>query len=321
MPLSPWLDAWGLDAGALLLALALDLVWREPPAVLHPVVWMGKLIAFLERRAPPPERPTAALAAGLGIALLVPLGCGALAWLTAAALRAAGPLPYLLGTAVLLKTTVAVRELGRAAHSTRGALQAGAIHRARDSLKRLVSRDPSALTGPQVAMAAIESVAENSTDGYVGPWLAFALFGLPGAVAYRAIATLDSMIGYRGRYEYLGKAAARLDDLVNLVPARLSAALLLAGGALRGLPARRGWRIAWRDHRRTASPNAGWTIAACAGLLGVALAKLGHYRIGDGLRDPTWHDLEAAVRLAYVTAALSLAAAVAVTAVRGLVWG
>ena len=105
------------------------------------------------------------------------------------------------------------------------------------------------------------------------------------------------------------------------MPARLSAALLLAGGVLRRLPARRGWRIAWRDHRRTASPNAGWTIGACAGLLGVALEKLGHYRIGDGLRDPTWRDLEAAERLAYVTAALSLAAAVAVTAVRGLVWG
>ena len=321
MPMPPWLDAWGLDAGALLLALAVDLVWREPPAALHPVVWMGKLIEFLESRAPGPERPTAALAAGLGIALLVPLGCGVLAWLTVMALRAAGPLPYLIGTAVLLKTTFAVRELGHAARSTRGALQAGAIHRARASLRRLVSRDASALSAPQVAMAAIESVAENTTDGFVGPWLAFALFGLPGAVAYRAINTLDSMIGYRGRYEYLGKAAARLDDLVNLVPARLSAALLLAAGARRRLPARRGWRIAWRDHRRTASPNAGWTIGACARLLGVALEKLGHYRIGHGLRDPKWRDLAEAERLAYAAAALAMAGSVVVTALRALPWG
>ena len=321
MPLSPWLDAWGLDAGALLLALALDLVWREPPAALHPVVWIGRLITFLERRAPGPERPAAALAAGLGIALLVPLGGGVLAWLAAIALRAAGPLPYLLGTALLLKTTFAVRELGRAAHDTRTALQAGAIHRARDSLRRLVSRDARTLGAPEVAMAAIESVAENTTDSFVAPWLAFALFGLPGAVAYRAIDTLDSMIGYRGRFEHLGKAAARLDDLVNLVPARISAALLLAAGALRRLPARRGWRIAWRDHRRTESPNAGWTIAACAGLLRVALEKLGHYRIGHGLPDPTWHDLAAAQRLAYAVAALAVPLAVAVTAVRGLLWG
>ena len=319
--MSPWLQAWGLDAGALLLALALDLVWREPPAALHPVVWMGRLIGLLERRAPGPERPAAALAAGLGIAVLVPLACGMLAWLAAMALRAAGPLPYLLGTALLLKTTFAVRELGRAAHGTAGALQAGAVQRARASLRRLVSRAAVALSGPEVAMAAIESVAENTTDSFVAPWLAFALFGLPGAVAYRALNTLDSMIGYRGRYEHLGKAAARLDDLVNLVPARLSAALLLAGGALRRLPVGRGWHIATRDHRHTESPNAGWTIGACAGLLGVALEKLGYYRIGHGLPDPTWQDLAAAERLAYAAAALAMAVAVAVTVIRGLVWG
>ena len=319
--MSPWLQAWGLDAGALLLALVLDLVWREPPAALHPVVWMGRLIGLLERRAPGPERPAAALAAGLGIAVLVPLACGVLAWLAAMALRAAGPLPYLLGTALLLKTTFAVRELGRAAHGTAGALQAGAVPRARASLRRLVSRDTRTLGAPEVAMAAIESVAENTTDSFVAPWLAFALFGLPGAVAYRALNTLDSMIGYRGRYEHLGKAAARLDDLVNLVPARLSAALLLAGGALRRLPVGRGWHIATRDHRHTESPNAGWTIGACAGLLGVALEKLGYYRIGHGLPDPTWQDLAAAERLAYAAAALAMAVAVAVTVVRGLVWG
>ena len=105
------------------------------------------------------------------------------------------------------------------------------------------------------------------------------------------------------------------------MPARISAALLLAGGALRRLPARRGWRIAWRDHRRTESPNAGWTIGACAGLLGVALEKLGHYRIGHGLPDPTWHDLAEAERLAYAAAALAMAATVVVSALRALPWG
>ena len=129
------------------------------------------------------------------------------------------------------------------------------------------------------------------------------------------------MIGYRGRYEHLGKASARLDDLANLAPARLSALLMLAAGALRRLPARRGWHVALRDHRRTASPNAGWTIGACAGLLGVALEKIGHYRIGDGFRDPIWYDVGAAARLAYDVAALAVPTALAVTAVRGLLWG
>lgn len=321
MTLSAWPGEWGLDAGALLLAVALDLAWREPPAALHPVVWMGRLISFLERRSPAANRPAVSLAAGLAIAVLVPAGCGALAWVAATALRAAGPLPYLLGTAALLKTTFAVRELGRAVAGTREALQAGDLERARDSLRNLVSRDASALTSPQVAMAAIESAAENTTDSYVAPWLAFALFGLPGAVAYRAVNTLDSMIGYHGRYEHLGKASARLDDLANLLPARLSALLMLAAGALRRLPTRRGWRIALRDHRLTASPNAGWTIAACAGLLGIALEKTGHYRIGGGFRDPYWYDVAAAARLAFGVTLLAVPAALAVTAVRGLIRG
>ena len=321
MALSPWPGEWGLDAGALLLAVALDLALREPPAALHPVVWMGRLIAFLERRSPPADRPAASLAAGLGIAVLVPAACGALAWLATTALRAAGPLPYLVGTAALLKTTFAVKELGHAVAGTRDALQSGDLERSRDSLRSLVSRDASALGGPQVAMAAIESAAENTTDSYVAPWLAFALFGLPGAMAYRALNTLDSMIGYRGRYEHLGKASARLDDLANLLPARLAALLMLAAGALHRLPARRGWRIALRDHRRTASPSAGWTIGACAGLLGVALEKTCHYRIGDGFRDPFWYDVGAAARLVYSVALLAAPAAITVAAVRGLLWG
>ena len=221
----------------------------------------------------------------------------------------------------MLNTTFAVKGLGRAVAGTRDALQSGDLDRARGSLRSLVSRDARALTAPQIAMAAIESAAENTTASYVGPWLAFALFGLPGAVAYRALNTLDSMIGYRGRYEHLGKASARLDDLANLAPARLSALLMLAAGALRRLPARRGRHIARRDHRRTASPNAGWTIGACAGLLDVALEKIGHYRIGDGFRDPIWYDVGAAARLAYGVAALAVPTALAVTSVRGLLSG
>ena len=257
MGTAPWPGEWGLDAGALLLAVALDLALREPPAALHPVVWMGRLIAFLERLSPPADRPAAALAAGVGIAVLVPAGCGALAWLAAAGLQAAGPLPYLLGTAALLKATFAVKGLGRAVAGTRTALQNGDLGRARASLRSLVSRDARALIGPQVAMAAIESVAENTTDSYVGPWLAFALFGLPGAVAFGALNTLDSMIGYRGRYEHLGKVAARLDDVANLMPARLAALLMLAAGARRRLPARRQPQRRLDDRRLRRPPGRG----------------------------------------------------------------
>ena len=104
-------------------------------------------------------------------------------------------------------------------------------------------------------------------------------------MVYRAVNTLDSLLGYRGAYEYLGKFAARLDDVVNLVPARISALLILAGGALSRPSVRRGWRIMLRDRRRTASPNAGLTMSAMAGLLGIQLEKPGHYRLGEGLRE------------------------------------
>ena len=307
---------WHLGAAVLLLALVFDCMLGEPPDVLHPVVWMGKLIALLERLFPMGGN-TASLLAGAGIALFVPALFGLAAWLAVQGLRELGTIPYLLGGALLLKTTFSVKGLGEAAQVTRRFLAAGNLNAARRSLERLVSRDTRKLDEPLVAAAAIESVGENTTDSYIAPWLAFALLGLPGAFAYRAVNTLDSMIGYHGKYEYSGKAAAKLDDLVNLVPARLSALLLLAAGLFAGLSqrvaepleavsVRRGWKIMRRDHGLTESPNAGWTMSAMSGLIGVALEKPGHYLIGNGLRRPGAADIGRAVRLAYLTAALGV---------------
>ena len=170
-------------------------------------------------------------------------------------------------------------------------------------------------------MAAIESAAENTTDSYVAPWLAFALFGLPGAVAYRAVNTLDSMIGYHGRYEHLGKASARLDDLANLLPARLAALLMLAAGALRRLPTRRGWRIALREPPAHGQPQRRLDDRRLRRPARHRLEKTGHYRIGGGFRDPYWYDVAAAARLAFGVTLLAVPAALAVTAVRGLIRG
>ena len=317
-----WWGDWRIEVATLLVAILVDLMVGEAPPALHPVVWMGRLIAWLERLSPGPGRRLASLVAGSGLAVFVPVVAGGLAWLVAAGLREVGSIAYVAAGSVLASTTFAVRELGRAANRTRSAMEAGDGEWAQRSLRSLVSRDTRALAPPLVAMAAIESVAENTTDSFVGPWLAFALFGLPGAFAYRAINTLDSMIGYRGRYEYFGKAAARLDDLVNLVPARLSALLMLVAGRLFcGMPAVRGWRIAVRDRRLTESPNAGWTIGAAAGLLGVALEKAGHYRIGDGLRAPAAADIGAAVRLALAVAATAVPVMAALAALRGSLSG
>ena len=319
MEWSAWPGEWYLDAGVLLLALALDLVLRELPAAIHPVVWIGKLVSWLESMGPTGGGRTAAFAGGASMAVIVPALSAGLAWVAANRLRELGAIPYLIGGALLL--SIAVRGLARAASSVREEMKRGDIAEARLGLESLVSRDASSLSPPLVVAAAIESVAENTTDSYICPWLAFALFGLPGAFAYRALNTLDSMVGYRGRYEYLGKASARLDDVVNLVLARLGAILILGAGALCRLPVGRGWNGAWKGRHLTESPNAGWTIGAISGLLGAALEKPGYYRIGHSLGEPCARHIGISIRVAYLVAALGLPVVTCALAMRGVVVG
>jgi adenosylcobinamide-phosphate synthase len=167
-----------------------------------------------------------------------------------------------------------------------------------------------------VAAAAVESLAENLGDSVVAPLCYYAIGGLPGAVAYRAVNTLDSMIGYRGRYEWLGKAGARLDDVLNLLPSRLAVLLIVGAAAVVGEDARGAWRVARRDARLTAGPNAGWPMAAMAGALGVELEKVGHYRLGAG---GAAADATAIERADRVIAVAALAAAVLACGVRAFV--
>ncbi len=304
-------------AAVLAVALALDLALGEYPARLHPVVWMGRAISALERRAPRTGRGRQ-LAFGIAMAAGIPalFTVGAVLLCRAARIH---PVLSVAVEAVLLKSTFAVRALGEAAARVTAALRRGTLDDARAALGALCSRDPSRLDAPLVAAAAVESVAENASDSAVAPLLWFAVLGVPGAVAYRAVNTLDARIGYRGRYEWLGKASARLDDLLNLVPARVTAALLLFAGLVRGADARRGLAVLWRDGARTESPNAGRPMAAMAGLLGVELQKLGHYRLGDPLREVGPETISAAWRIAFLAtiAAAILGAALAAGGIHG----
>lgn len=314
-----WWNYLALNAAVFLLAVLLDRLMPEPPNRIHPVVWMGRAIAALERIAP--QRPAAAFLFGSAIVGVITGGSGVLAWLLVSALMSVGPLAYAVGAAVVLRTSFTVRGLLSAADRTRRTLAEDKLDDARASLRSLVSRDPTSLTPSLVAASTIESLAENTTDSFVGPWLAFAVFGVPGAIAYRAVNTLDSMLGYRGAYEYLGKFAARLDDVVNLAPARISALLILAGGALSRFSVGRGWRIMLRDRHCTASPNAGLTMSAMAGLLGIQLEKPGHYRLGEGLRKPVSDDVGQAMRIVERTALLAAAATLSLLFMRHLIAG
>jgi adenosylcobinamide-phosphate synthase len=262
---------------------------------------MGRLQKALRRRAP--ARPAPAFVWGGFMALVGPVLFGGGAALLLA--HAGGAVRWLLAVC-LLKSAFAVRALAAAALGVQRALAANDLPGARMALRSLVSRDTTALTPAQMAAAAIESVAENCSDSIVAPLVCYAVGGVPAALAYRAINTLDAVIGYRGELEWLGKVAARLDDVANLLPARLTALLLTlaapAGGGSRG----RAVAIWARDSSRTASPNAGHPMATMAGALGIELEKPGEYRLGAGLRTPDGGDISRAVRVMAIAAALAV---------------
>jgi adenosylcobinamide-phosphate synthase len=295
----------------LALAYALDHAFGELPGAFHPVVWMGKTIAAGRDWALRAGK-VGQLLRGALVAVAVPTAWASLAY---AAVHTCGesPVAAFLATVLLLKPTFAVRALRDAAFALRDALEQGDIARARRGLASLCSRPADALDEEALVAATVESVAENASDSVVAPLFFFACFGLPGAVFYRAANTVDSMMGYHGKLEYAGKAGARLDDLLNLIPARITALLLLFAGALAGADVRGGLRVLLRDGAHTESPNAGRPMAAMAGLLGVRLFKAGHYELGDARHGLRPGHITAAWRIVSIASlgALGLAATAA----------
>lgn len=287
----------------LLVAWLFDIWPGEPPAPLHPVSWMGRYLR-LARRLSQPSFAAGALAWGIG-ALLVLAAAFSVQVLIALAAGRVGAWAALLLTVLALKPLFAWRALRRAAESVLGAPD---LPSARGMLGRhLVSRDTSVLSAGEVFGATIESVAENLSDSLVAPWLYFVLAGLPGAALYRYANTADAMWGYRTpELTRFGKWAARVDDILNLVPSRLTALLLCAGSALAGLDPRQAWRLWQRDGRLTASPNAGQPMSAMSGALGVRLSKRDHYCLGAEFREPLAADVRRALRLGEVAAWLAL---------------
>jgi adenosylcobinamide-phosphate synthase len=282
---------YALEAGAaVLVAFGLDAL-GEASATWHPVVWYGKFIRCLEQAAPQGRLPQ--LLYGMIMLMLAAPAAflpAAIVHIVAKRIRAeaiqrgcadGGIILYALIEGIGLTPFFALRMLAGAGRAVRLSLERGDLPAAQHALQSLVSRDRSQLTAELAGAAAIESLAENLSDSVVAPLLYYTLFGLRGAAAYRLFNTFDSMVGYHGRYEYLGKAAARLDDVLNVLPARLTALLIIALAPLFGGRRWKAWQIWQRDASRTASPNAGHPMAAAAGALGVQLVKVGHYRLGD----------------------------------------
>ncbi|MET0429810.1 MAG: adenosylcobinamide-phosphate synthase CbiB [Microvirga sp.] len=307
-----------------LLALLADAALGYPDRLFarigHPVSWLGRLIDALDRSWNRPERTVASRRRR---------GVAALAILVVTALAAAGlvqaALVFALGSVALVplgllgSSLIAQRSLHDHVAAVAGGLGDG-LAGGRDAVSRIVGRDPQSLDEAGVARAAIESLAENFSDGIVAPALSMAVAGLPGAVLYKAVNTADSMIGHRTpRHEAYGWAAARLDDVVNLPASRLSAILLVAAAALvPGCRAGGAWRSLRRDARRHRSPNAGWPEAAMAGALGLRLAgprvyggiAVDDHWMGDGRAEADRGDILRALRL-YRVACLLLGGGIA----------
>jgi adenosylcobinamide-phosphate synthase len=293
-----------------LLALVIEAALGYPPALLravgHPVTWIGAMIGALERRFNrPAASPRVRRSAGLAVLAAV---VGLAAALAFAIERMLLPLPFgTLAVALLASTLLAQRSLHDHIARVACALEHNGLGGGRAAVAHIVGRDPDALDEAGVARAAIESLAENFSDGVVAPAFWTAVGGLAAGVAYKAVNTADSMVGHRtDRFAAFGWAAARIDDLVNLPASRLAAFLLIgAAGMTPGASAAASLRAVRRDARRHRSPNAGYPEAAIAGALGLALAGPRIYGgvpiddalMGDGRRDATAADIRAALAL------------------------
>lgn len=290
----------GLEVFAL--AVAFDILVGEPPTGVHPVVWIGRFISVLRRSAP------ATRVSGLFVALAVILGTIAVGQ---ALVEAASFIMPALGTLVaayLLKSTFAVRCLLETSKSIGRAIDDD-MKSAKSMLPALVGRKTESLTPAQARSAVIESLSENYVDSVLSPIFYYLLFqpfglGLEAALGFKAISTMDSMLGYKtAELRELGYVPAHLDDLANFIPARLSIILIALSSPAK---AGRALSVALRDHARTPSPNSGWPMSAAAGALGVRLDKPGYYVLMDEGTEPRPEDIGRALRLIGITMTLTI---------------
>ncbi|MEA1944762.1 MAG: cobalamin biosynthesis protein [Euryarchaeota archaeon] len=289
----------------LVLAIMIDLVFGEMPRTIHPVVWLGALIRQTSGIC---ERVRWKYISGLMLALIC-VSCAAVVGILLTCITAYLPIIGLFMMAYFLKSTFSIRSLFSSSNLIYKDLSANDLESARKDLISLVSRDTKTLDSHQVASAAIESTAENFVDSILSPILYYALFGISGALVYKAVNTLDSMVGYKNeRFSKIGFVSAKLDDIVNWIPARLSV-ILIFFASIPYSPAS-ALKTCIRDHALPQSPNSGFPMALIAGALSCRLEKPGKYVLGREYPDPAPQQILQANRIIMLASFLLIAAVV-----------
>lgn len=305
MTLLAWAVAWLLDC-----------LIGDPRGMPHPVRWIGALITQTQRLVRHFCHSDRALRIGGALMWLVVVGTtGGLSWGLLVLARSLNPWLGWVVEVWMIFTLLAARSLADAAREVERPLRTDDLAQSREKLSWIVGRDTSVLQPPQIRRAVVETVAENSVDGVIAPLFFLLLGGAPLAMAYKAVNTLDSMVGYKHeKYRAIGMVSARLDDVANFIPARLSWLLLTLAAWLCREDAGRAFRIGWRDRRNHSSPNCAWPEGTVAGALGIRLGGPNDYFgqrvekpwIGDALREVTDDDIPRTLRLMWVASTLAL---------------
>ncbi len=290
-------------------ALLLDFLMGDPKTKYHPTAWIGKLIAvlvpFSRNNSPKKELLGGILIVFAVVAivstLLVALDFG----ISLLTIDIISLVVSIVVGSILLKTTIAIRGMQKHALSVVDALEKDDLDSARNHLSMIVKRNTKHLDKNHISSAVLESVSENTVDGITGPLFYYAIFGLPGAFVYRAINTIDSMIGYKtSLFRNIGWFGANCDTILNYIPSRLTGLVMILSALILGYNWKESFYIMKRDGRKLESPNAGFPIAALAGALGTKLEKINYYAVGDGNIEFTKSHIISAIRLMKVSSIL-----------------
>lgn len=303
------------QTAAIAAGFLIDFIVGDPYSIPHPVVAIGKLIDFFDRRLRRGNSNPADIGRGALTVVSVALVSTAVPAFLLWAAWLVHPVVYFVISSIMCWQILAARQLFREGLKVQRALEKGDVEGARSAVSMIVGRDTNVLDDKGICRAAVETVAENTSDGVIAPLVFLILFGPAGGFFYKSINTMDSMLGYKNeKYLYFGRAAAKTDDAVNYIPARISALLMIVTAPLCGLDAKNAWRIFRRDRYKHASPNSAQTESVCAGALRVRLAGDAVYGgvlhkkeyIGDPDREIEPYDVTRAGRLMYAASFLML---------------